>query len=206
MGSQQSRQPESEHVKHPRKHREPVNQADISAFAPRVRDIMSDPAYRSGVTSQSVIDMLNDIHDVYAGISKHVRLPQPIDGLAPANSIKFSTSSSPRLETLIQPDVRYDNTSVSRRTFSRRLSQNTNPHYNQKYEPALDTHREKKRDPITVNIDDAIAYTNNIPNTNEDDLVPVDGDMDNFSINDINMKPDPIVPRLSRRVKVRRPV
>lgn len=170
-----------------------------------MRDIMSDPSYQSGVTSESVIDMLNDIHNVYAGTSKHVRLPQPTDGVGPANSIKFSMSSSTKSETMIQPDIKYDNTNVSRRTFSRRLSQAPANQYTERYQPTLDTHYQKRRDPITVNIDDAIAYTNNMPIDCDDDVIPIDGDMDDFSIRDAELKPDAIIPRSSRRVKARRP-
>jgi len=62
---------------------------------------MTDPAYDSSVDVDSVINMLNDIHDIYIEKLKYVRLPRPINGLAPAQSMRFSRSSRMQSETLL---------------------------------------------------------------------------------------------------------
>lgn len=147
------------HSKHGHR-KEPLSQADISTFVPRIRDMMSDSAYQSGVDLDSIIDMLNDIHDIYIGKSKYVRLPRPINGLAPAQSMRFSTSSRVQSEGLLRSNA--DSETVSRRTFSRRLSRvpEKSSYREPKYQPSQMNRSDD--DMINVHIDDVIAYTEGI--------------------------------------------
>lgn len=161
MGTNQSKIHSGKHHKDGKSYKEPLTQADISAFVPRVRDIMSDPAYRSGVNVDSVIDMLNDIHDVYLGSRKFVRLPQPLDGIAPADSIMFSTSTKTRPESLLRSNADGSTKPLSRRILSHKLSYkpdiSPSPSYNSNY--AFVDNRDEEV--ITLDIDDAIEYIKN---------------------------------------------
>lgn len=50
---------------------------------------MDDPAYKNGVTSESVVQMIQSVADVLRCKASHVLAPVPIDRIAPATHISF---------------------------------------------------------------------------------------------------------------------
>ncbi len=126
---------------------------------------MSDRSYRNGITVDSVINMLDDIHGVYAGNIKYIRLPQPIDGIGPADGIKFSTLSNIRSEKLLRSNTVTGSPNPSRRVFSHRLSQARQDDHIYEHRSGSDRQRSPMINSINIKINDAIRYANNmLPN------------------------------------------
>lgn len=167
---------------------------------------MSDPAYDSGVKADSIIDMLDDIHNVYIGESKYVRIPQPIDGIAPADTMKFSTSSKSRPESLLRSNIDSKNSSISRRTLSHRLSQ-VSDHAN--FQMPIDNQSRyvsRNKSSVTLKIDEAMDYVNAMANVH-DDNIDIANDYISVPDNAIRQKiSNEIVGNPAGRTRVRRPI
>jgi hypothetical protein len=87
---------------------------------------MEDPAYRSGVNSESIVSMLRSISDVLNGKASYIVVPEPIDRIAPTTHISFYTPEDQYPEPL-----RTTSSSIqSRRSYSYSLS---NPSQNVSY-------------------------------------------------------------------------
>jgi len=92
----------------------------ISSFVVRFREAMDDPAYSSGVDPSSVVDTLEDIRRVYMGLTAYVRLPKPMDRIAPIDTMKFNVASDMIVNPLFSSDDSAVSTCVSRRALVRR--------------------------------------------------------------------------------------
>jgi len=130
----------------------------------RLRDILSDPVYGSGIDPESVIDMMDDIKSVYFNESKYIRIPKPMDGTAPFETMRFSGSSSIRPEGLSVTSRKVSSNHKSRRALSRSLS------------VSMDSQIPNRNDKtnIMIDIDEAIEMIGNSRVTHhEDDHVSI---------------------------------
>jgi hypothetical protein len=54
---------------------------------------MNDPAYDGGVRSDSVVEMVTDMGQVFLGMKQYISAPEPIDGIQPVTHISFKDNS-----------------------------------------------------------------------------------------------------------------
>ena len=66
-----------------------VHSKSIAIFVSKLHKMMKDPVYSKGVTTSSVLEMVDDLAKVYAGYNESIRVPKPVDGIAPVNTIPF---------------------------------------------------------------------------------------------------------------------
>ena len=62
---------------------------EMTLFANRFIELMTDPAYKSGVDPISIAKTVQDILGVFKGSSEYVSLPLPIDGSPPQVFMEF---------------------------------------------------------------------------------------------------------------------
>ena len=79
---------------------------------------MNDPAYRNGVTPDSIIEMMQSVTNVLKGKSSYILVPVPIDNIAPATHISFRTKKTFHPKPLVPQS----GASRSRRSYAYSLS------------------------------------------------------------------------------------
>lgn len=95
---------------------------EVDVFAHRLRNVLKDPVYSNGVDPESIIAMIEDMAMVCNGKKKHVRVPRPLEGIAPMLSIRFCTSSRGRGRNSDVLPLSYEKQRRSRRTEARNMS------------------------------------------------------------------------------------
>lgn len=103
-----------------------ITSGDITGFILRLRDTLSDPVYQNGINPDTVVDMMEDIKDVYFNGIKYVRLPKPMDGIAPYETIRFATSSSIQPSGLVIPPKISSKNRKTRRAINKSLTETGN--------------------------------------------------------------------------------
>jgi hypothetical protein len=148
----------------------------ISNFVVRFREHMDDPVYESGVDPNSVVDTIEDIRRVYLGLTTFVRLPRPLDGIPPADTMKFDLAIDLEVRPLFSGDTRAPVATRHRRALSYTKASDASP---------VESPKAKKRgslatiggSKVTVEIDDALQGLEQLHMTqsevNVDDVVPV---------------------------------
>lgn len=124
---------------------------EVDLFAHRLRSILKDPVYSRGVDPESIISMIEDMAMVCNGKKKHIRVPRPLEGIAPMLSIRFSSSTKRhRRDTDVLP-LNSAKQHRSRRTEARNMSE-----YSSSVRDTASTHANKDCDYIVKEIEKAM--------------------------------------------------
>jgi hypothetical protein len=129
-----------------------------------MRDILGDPVYLNGVQAESINVMLDDISQAASGRLHHVRVPQPVNGIAPTQAIHYKTPADMYVKDLHIKSTKASRAALSRRSMAYAMSNSAqvNPLYHYK----TDVHVPDD----DVNIDDVIRMvTSSRISDDEDD-------------------------------------
>lgn len=132
---------------------------------------MNDPTFNNGVTTDSVVDMVRDIGEVFKGNTNYITLPIPMDGIGPMTHIEFKDDS------IIAPfDLDVSSHRSSQKGISRRsLSYNVSHLASISPVPSRPTKGLGKNvESIVVDIDKAMNLANTDDNDQDDEYVAED--------------------------------